>query len=640
MAHQNRSIRFKLYSLLSLPIVTLIALWTLATGHTVGDAFELMRSHTLIEQVSTPATNLATQIQIERQLSAVFVSSDAPDAGKLADARVRTDDAIKLFRQRTGSMEGQSAETPEVSAAAAVVLTQTSKLGEVRRAVTARAVSRVEAVAAYNTVVDSLFRLSDVLVTVPEIRLYQQAGGLQRIAQARDVLSREDALISGAALKETLPAEDHEALEDLIPNRRLLLDQGLSVLDRELRAPFDTLLSSDDYRRLTDAEAYVTDKAALPDNDTFAWRALADSLGATFDRLVADRTRLLNTRTDSAGTSVVTQIVVTGGVGLLAILLAVALSARLGRGLATELALLRSAALELANGRLPRLVGKLKEGDMVDVDTEAPPLTVSGNTQEIQDVGDAFSTVQRTAVEAAVGQAELRRGISHVFRNLARRNQSLLHRQLTQLDQMQRKTTVPDALEDLFRLDHLTTRMRRQAEGLIILSGANAGRSWRRPVPFMDVIRGAVAEVEDYTRVTVLPMPDAALLGATVADVIHLLAELVENATIFSPPNTKVTIRGELVGRGFAIEIEDRGLGLTTEERDDVNRRLSLPPEFDLAVSDRLGLFVVGQLAARHDVKVSLQRSPYGGTTAVVLIPDTVISAWEPLAELTAEVTE
>ncbi len=310
------------------------------------------------------------------------------------------------------------------------------------------------------------------------------------------------------------------------------------------------------------------------------------------------------------------------------------LSARLGRGLAQELTDLRSSALDLADVRLPRVVAKLRDSEAVDVESEAPPIPVTGTTLEVQDLAQAFSTVRRTAVEAAVGQADLRKGVSLVFRNLARRNQSLLHRQLTQLDSMQRKTSAPDALADLFRLDHLTTRMRRQAEGLIILSGAPAGRAWRRPVPMHDVVRGAVAEVEDYTRVTVPPMTDASLVGTAVADVIHMLAELVENATVFSPPSTRVMIRGELVGRGFAVEIEDRGLGMTDEDRAEVNRRLANPPEFDLADSDRLGLFVVSQLADRHDVKVTLRRSPYGGTTAVVLLPHTlIISAGEDEAQ-------
>src|SRR5690606_28292692 len=209
----------------------------------------------------------------------------------------------------------------------------------------------------------------------------------------------------------------------------------------------------------------------------------------------------------------------------------------------SELSRLREAALELADRRLPRVVERLRRGETVNVSEEAPEIR-TGTTREIADVEEAFSSVQRTAIEAAVGQAEIRKGVNQVFLNLARRNQSLLHRQLAMLEKMERRATDPEILEDLFGLDHLTTRMRRHAEGLIILSGAVPARGWRNPVSLFDVIRAAVEEVEDYLRVSVDIQQTPSLVGNVVTDVIHLLAELVENATIFSPPNTQVHIRG------------------------------------------------------------------------------------------------
>ncbi len=190
---------------------------------------------------------------------------------------------------------------------------------------------------------------------------------------------------------------------------------------------------------------------------------------------------------------------------------------------------------------------------------------------------------------------------------------------------MERRTDDPAALADLFQLDHLTTRMRRHAESLIILSGAIPARGWRDPVPVVDVLRAAVAEVEDYVRVEVITESSHAVVGKAVNDVIHLLAELIENATAFSPPTTRVVIRADEVGSGFAAEIEDRGLGLTADELADINERLASPPEFDLSNSDQLGMFVVGRLAAKHGIRVSLVRSPYGGTTAIVLVPHDIM---------------
>jgi hypothetical protein len=167
--------------------------------------------------------------------------------------------------------------------------------------------------------------------------------------------------------------------------------------------------------------------------------------------------------------------------------------------------------------------------------------------------------------------------------------------------------------------------MRRHPEGLIILSGESPGRGWRHPVRLVDVIRGAVAEVEDYTRIRVTIGTSAALIGPAVADVIHLIAELAENATIFSPPNAPVPIHGDTVGRGFAIEIEDRGLGIAEEKLAKINHDLAHPQQFDLSGSEQLGLFVAGQLARRHEIRVTLQPSPYGGITAIVLIPKALI---------------
>jgi len=190
---------------------------------------------------------------------------------------------------------------------------------------------------------------------------------------------------------------------------------------------------------------------------------------------------------------------------------------------------------------------------------------------------------------------------------------------------MERRTSEPGALADLFRLDHLTTRMRRHAESLIVLSGAVPGRGWRDPVPMVDILRAAVAEVEEYVRVDVTSESDDLVAGSAVSDVIHLIAELVENAAVFSPPNTRIEVRAERVGRGLVAEVEDRGLGLSPGELDDINARLASLAEFDLAHSEQLGLFVVSRLAARHAIKVSLRRSVYGGTTAVVLMPFGVV---------------
>jgi hypothetical protein len=271
------------------------------------------------------------------------------------------------------------------------------------------------------------------------------------------------------------------------------------------------------------------------------------------------------------------------------------------------------------------VVSRLRQGVAVDVAAEAPPLRLGSD--EIGQVGEAFNSVQRTAVASAVEEASVRQGMNEVFLNIARRSQTLLHRQLSLLDAMERRTSEPDDLADLFRVDHLATRMRRHAEDLVILAGAAPGRGWRNPVSVIDVVRGAVSEVEDYARVQVAQVGEGAVVGRAVGDIIHLLAELIENATSYSPPHTRVHVTGQLVPNGFVIEVEDRGLGMSAEAIAEANRRLAEPPEFDPANSARLGLFVVSQLAARHGVRVVLRSSPFGGVTAVALLPTDLVVA-------------
>lgn len=243
---------------------------------------------------------------------------------------------------------------------------------------------------------------------------------------------------------------------------------------------------------------------------------------------------------------------------------------------------------------------------------------------EITLARSALASVARSATAAAAAETRLRHGLRMILVSLAKRNQALLHRQLRIIDDLEQAAT-PAALADLFTLDHLTTRMRRNAESLTILSGAVPSRSWSGPVPVVDVIRAAAAEVEDYTRVTVISDAVETVLASAVTDMIHLLAELIENATLCSPSSTRVEVRAERVANGLAIEIEDRGLGIPAEQLREINQQLASPPDFDVADPDRLGLFVTGKLAARHGVHVSLNPSPFLGIRAVVVLPDAIL---------------
>ena len=397
------------------------------------------------------------------------------------------------------------------------------------------------------------------------------------------------------------------ATADLLPEYRALVAENVTpAIDSGLTAAEAAVIATT-WRKGAPPLAVLASTAAF---GPYA-KAMSTSLTEAGNKLQTQTTHQANV--------VFIQLLLAAGLGLLGTIASIALSLIIGRGLVRQLRDLRESALTLAHDKLPSVISQLRAGqpvDPVEYDAGEP-----AGANEIEQVQHAFNLVQQTAVQTAIDEARLRRGISDVFRNLAGRSQSLLHRQLTLLDGMERRATEPDELEDLFRIDHLTTRMRRHAEGLIILSGEAPARGWRQPVPLVDVLRAAVAEVEDYTRIRVLCRTNAAVAGHAVADVIHLVAELAENATVFSPPNTPVRIQGDIVGRGFAVEIEDRGLGISQARMDEINTNLANPPQFDLSGSDRLGLFIAGQLAQRHEIKITLRPSVYGGTTAIVLIP-------------------
>lgn len=307
--------------------------------------------------------------------------------------------------------------------------------------------------------------------------------------------------------------------------------------------------------------------------------------------------------------------------GLVVIAVAVVLTGSFGRRLSRDLAALAAAAEQLA-GR----PAATRPGHRPDPRADAAILAAATATTEVAAAATAIASLRQRAAAATASESGLRDGLRQVFVSLAKRNQSLLQRQLRLIDTLEQKAADPAALADLFALDHLTTRMRRHAESLAILSGAAPGRSWREPVQVIDVIRAAIAEVEDYRRVSVLTAAEDAVVGPAVADMIHLLAELIENATLYSPSGTRVEIRAGRVANGFAIEIDDRGLGIEPDQLREINQQLASPPDFDLADADRLGLFVGAKLAAKHGVRVSLRPSPYGGTSAITLLPNGIVA--------------
>ncbi|MEV0258463.1 nitrate- and nitrite sensing domain-containing protein [Streptomyces sp. NPDC050732] len=316
---------------------------------------------------------------------------------------------------------------------------------------------------------------------------------------------------------------------------------------------------------------------------------------------------------------------ITGAIVVLALLAAFILAGMMARQMSKAMRQLRTAAFGIAEQRLPMLVDQLSRTDPGRVDTRVQPIPIS-STDEIGEVARAFDQVHREAVRLAAEQALLRGNINAIFTNLSRRNQSLIEGQLTLITDLENNEADPDQLENLFRLDHLATRMRRNGENLLVLSGEEPGRRWDQPVPLVDVLRAASSEVEQYERIELEGVPEAEIHGLAVTDLVHLLAELLENATTFSSPQTKVRVTATRLPDGrVMVEIHDKGIGLTAEDFADINHKLANPPTVDAAISQRMGLFVVGRLSDRHGIRVQLRPSgEQAGTTSLVMLPDAI----------------
>ncbi|MER6467859.1 nitrate- and nitrite sensing domain-containing protein [Streptomyces collinus] len=320
-----------------------------------------------------------------------------------------------------------------------------------------------------------------------------------------------------------------------------------------------------------------------------------------------------------------TSAIITGAVVVVALLLAFILAGAVARQMSRSMRQLRNAAFGIAEQRLPMLVDQLSRTDPGRVDTRVAPIPIN-STDEIGEVARAFDQVHREAVRLAAEQALLRGNINAIFTNLSRRNQSLIEGQLTLITDLENNEADPDQLENLFRLDHLATRMRRNGENLLVLAGEEPGRRWDQPVPLVDVLRAASSEVEQYERIELSGVPEAEIHGRAVTDLVHLLAELLENATTFSSPQTKVRVTATRLPDGrVMIEIHDKGIGLTAEDFADINHKLANPPTVDAAISQRMGLFVVGRLSDRHGIRVQLRPSgEQAGTTSLVMLPDAI----------------
>lgn len=626
MNTRNWSIRSKIVAMVSVPLAGLLALWMVALALAAGPALRLRDARTLVDALVRPGERLIAELQNERRLAAVYLAGSDVVAG-IAEQRARTDEAIAAFRRHAADFDPGEVADPRVAARVDQLHTTLDGLAAGREAIDGRRLEWTALFELYNGIIDAGFQLLAAIAALPGDPVSREAQALVDFGVATEMLGRADALLGAAFHTGRFGPGEYRELLGHVGAYRVLYPRAFADLPDSARARYQQLTEGAEFGRLRALEeTLLVDGAetAAPPIDPGEWRAAYDAVREQLRQIALGAVDELGDQGRSVARRSLFFTAVVGLVGVAAVAVALVIAVRMARSLVRRLTGLRAVALDLAGTRLPDVVDRLRAGETVDVRAETPSLDYG--TDEIGQLGHAFSAVHRTAIRSAVQEATARRGWRETVLALARRSQSLLHRQLTLLDTMERKAA-PEELRNLFTLDHLATQMRRHTESLLILSGAKPGRGWSRPVPMIDVIRGAISEIEHYARVDVDTVDNASLIGRAVGDVIHLLAELIENATLFSPAETRVRVRGSLGDDGYTVEVEDRGFGMTRSAIDEVNQLLAAPPEFDPAHSVRLGLFVVAHLSARHRIQVTLRSSAEGGVIAAVRLPTDLVIA-------------
>ncbi|MBO3746766.1 sensor histidine kinase [Streptosporangiaceae bacterium NEAU-GS5] len=483
---------------------------------------------------------------------------------------------------------------------------------------------------AYSGMVDDVMRVYEALSNdVTDADLRRQVLELTSVSQAKEEMSRQRAYLVDAL---TTGTADTDTVTGVLGS---VSRQQIAVTNFEARSSIEDLhffagtVSGPEVDKVNTITRQAVGRLRLGQRagnaDPRAWFAAATT--------AIDKMRTVEKRLEAAVVggsrlqqSDERQTAMTLAASILALLLLVfTVTFLVVRSLIRPLRRLRREALQIAGHSLPETVHRVRESAGGPQDIEVTPIRVTAK-DEIGEVARAFDEVHREAVRLAAQEASLRTNVNAMFVNLSRRSQTLVERQLNLIDGLEQGEEDEERLAHLFRLDHLATRMRRNSENLLVLAGQEPARRWAQPIPVVDVVRAALSEVESYERVTTQGVVNASVVGTAVNDAIHLVAELMENALAFSPPQTRVMVSANRIdGGGLMLSITDRGIGITPEELSVVNQRLADPPEPDVSVSRRMGLFVVARLAQRHGIRVQLRRQDGGGVTAMVLFPEMIL---------------
>ncbi|MFF4502597.1 nitrate- and nitrite sensing domain-containing protein [Streptomyces sp. NPDC001401] len=629
-----RSVRAKIVSLLMLPIVSLMALWGFAAVTTASSIGATERAKDVNSELLAPVGDFVTALQAER--TAALRYAGAP--GAFASARTVTDKAGAAL------LDGINAASSDAALLNASLpgridrlKSDAAALTELRTTATEKGAAPAATYTKYSAIIEHGFLVTGALTGDRSTDAASEARVVLELARVREAVAQEQALLGAAGTRGVLTQAQYAQFVGAVATQRELLEPAVADLKSAHQKAYRNVLDGDGYARVQAVENRVQSAGpgatAVTAGSLKGWDAAASGVLKGLTAAETGAGTGATAKADPFGWNTLGASGIAVVLGLVGVLLSLLVSVLVGRGLIVELLDLRNDALEVAGRRLPQAMRKLHAGQGVDIDAEAPMRRLVGD--ELAQVGTALTAVQRAALKAASERAELLSGISGVYVSLARRSQVLLHRQLDLLEGMQRRQQDPVERQDLYRVDYLATRMRRHSESLLILSGIAPGRGWRDPIPLADVLRAAVAEIENSPRVQIWAVPKVSVVGGSVADVIHLLAELVENAAAFSPPSTKVQLRAARMRDGVLIEVEDSGFGMNEDALAEANRKIQ-SEKVDLLDAKQIGLFVVNRLRERQGLRVELRSSPNGGVTAAVFIPENLTRDDMPVGERAA----
>ncbi|HEX2300423.1 MAG TPA: nitrate- and nitrite sensing domain-containing protein, partial [Pseudonocardiaceae bacterium] len=624
---RNWPVLVKLIAVLLVPTVVALVVGVLRIVDQAGAA----PSYDRISQIAGAQQKLSDLIgalQRERDLATAFVATGrAGDRVPLQQQFSAVDTRAALARQAADQVEDLG---PTGYAAA---LEDLRALRPLRQSVLTGSGPVEVVVSEYGAAVDPLIELDSALVRqLDDVAVADDAAASHALLLGREQVNRQHAIVLAALYADRISPPQIDDVRAAAVRLATVQDEFAAALDPAERAGQVTRAFGDaeeSRQRLMQLVLNRGLEGSPLDISPLEWSARTEATTAAITgvenelRQRVDRTALA-LRDDARGTAAWNTAVL-----LLLLGLGVAIGIVIARSMLQPLGVLQRTALDVAGRRLPDAMARVRDGDVPDQSVE--PVAVR-TREEIGQVARAFDEVHSQAIRLAGEQARLRAHVNDILVNLSRRSQSLVERQLQLIDRLESGEQDPEQLDNLFQLDHLATRMRRNSDNLLVLAGTEAAKRASRPVRLVDVLRAAVSEVEQYQRLVLQQPPSMLVLGRTAGDLVHLLAELLDNATQFSPPDTHVMVSAEFTQDGsVAIEVVDRGVGMTEAEIDEANARLGSTPVVDSSVSRRMGLFVVGRLAIRHGIRVRLRRGDDGiGICASVTMPPRLV---RPVAE-------